>query len=86
MRAVAQSSAGSALLRKQAFDEALQSDDSARRKSLSGVDAFVGNTRYYIPNTMVKTRTADGTMLVTAWKSRWAPESFEDKRTKVRKT
>ena len=53
---------------------------------LSGVDAFVGNTRYYIPNTMVKTRTADGTMLVTAWKSRWAPESFEDKRTKVRKT
>ena len=26
-----------------------------------------------IPNTMVKTQAADGTILVTVWKSRWAP-------------
>ncbi len=26
-----------------------------------------------IPNTMVKTQAADGTMLATAWESRWLP-------------
>ena len=35
-----------------------------------------GGTPVPIPNTMVKTRAADGTMLETVWKSRWAPESF----------
>ena len=29
-----------------------------------------------IPNTTVKTQTADGTMLETAWESRWLPETF----------
>ena len=27
-----------------------------------------------IPNTMVKTMTADGTILETVWESRWLPE------------
>ncbi len=27
-----------------------------------------------IPNTMVKTRTADGTILETVWESRWLPD------------
>ena len=27
-----------------------------------------------IPNTMVKTQAADGTMLETAWESRWLPD------------
>ena len=27
-----------------------------------------------IPNTTVKTQAADGTMLETAWESRWVPE------------
>ena len=27
-----------------------------------------------IPNTMVKTQAADGTILVTVWESRWAPD------------
>ena len=27
-----------------------------------------------IPNTMVKTQEADGTMLETAWESRWLPD------------
>ena len=34
----------------------------------------LGDTPVLIPNTMVKTYTADGTMLETAWESRWLPE------------
>ena len=33
-----------------------------------------GVTPVPIPNTMVKTQSADGTMLETAWESRWLPE------------
>ena len=32
-------------------------------------------TPVLIPNTKVKTETADGTMLETAWESRWLPDS-----------
>ena len=32
-----------------------------------------------IPNTMVKTKAADGTMLETAWESRWLPEPLKEK-------
>ena len=34
-----------------------------------------GATPVPIPNTMVKTGTADGTALETVWESRWLPES-----------
>ena len=34
----------------------------------------IGVTPVLIPNTMVKTYTADGTMLETAWESRWVPD------------
>ena len=34
----------------------------------------LGDTPVPIPNTMVKTQAADGTMLETAWESRWLPE------------
>ena len=34
-----------------------------------------GDTPVPIPNTKVKTLTADGTMRETAWESRWLPES-----------
>ena len=34
----------------------------------------LGDTPVPIPNTTVKTRTADGTMLETAWESRWLPD------------
>ena len=34
----------------------------------------LGATPVLIPNTMVKTRAADGTMLETAWESRWLPD------------
>ena len=33
-----------------------------------------GETPVPIPNTTVKTGTADGTMLETAWESRWLPD------------
>ena len=36
-----------------------------------------GETPVLIPNTKVKTETADGTMLETAWESRWLPESLK---------
>ena len=36
----------------------------------------LGVTPVPIPNTMVKTQAADGTMLETAWESRWLPESY----------
>ena len=31
-------------------------------------------TPVHIPNTMVKTKAADDTILVTVWKSRWLPD------------
>ena len=36
----------------------------------------LGDTPVPIPNTMVKTWAADGTMLETAWESRWLPDSL----------
>ena len=33
----------------------------------------LGETPVNIPNTMVKTSSADDTMLETAWESRWLP-------------
>ena len=36
----------------------------------------LGDTPVPIPNTMVKTQTADGTILETVWESRWMPEPF----------
>ena len=35
-----------------------------------------GETPVPIPNTTVKTFTADGTMRATAWESRWLPDFF----------
>ena len=35
----------------------------------------LGDTPVPIPNTMVKTQTADGTLLETARESRWLPDS-----------
>ena len=41
----------------------------------------LGDTPVPIPNTMVKTQAADGTMLVTAWESRWLPDLQKTKTT-----
>ena len=39
----------------------------------------LGATPVPIPNTMVKPQTADGTMLETAWESRWLPDYLKKK-------
>ena len=39
----------------------------------------MGVTPVPIPNTMVKTQTADGTALETVWESRWLPNLFKRK-------
>ncbi len=51
------------------------------RNAIGGENTFTipvamrpGETPVLIPNTMVKTRAADGTMLETAWESRWLPD------------
>ena len=36
----------------------------------------MGDTPVPIPNTTVKTQSADGTMLETAWESRWVPDFY----------
>ena len=36
----------------------------------------MGVTPVPIPNTMVKTQSADGTTLETAWESRWVPDFY----------
>ena len=40
------------------------------------VSMRLGDTPVPIPNTTVKTQSADGTMLETAWESRWVPDHF----------
>ena len=40
----------------------------------------LGDTPVPIPNTTVKTQAADGTLLETAWESRWLPEHFKKKK------
>ena len=40
----------------------------------------LGDTPVPIPNTTVKTQSADGTALETVWESRWAPDQKERNR------
>ena len=42
----------------------------------------LGDTPVPIPNTTVKTQSADGTALETVWESRWAPDQKENNRLK----
>ena len=42
----------------------------------------LGDTPVPIPNTTVKTQSADGTALETVWESRWAPDQKENNRRK----
>ena len=55
---------------------------SKARKDLAKNSSFLvamrlGATPVPIPNTMVKTQTADGTALETVWESRWPPNLKE---------
>ncbi len=40
----------------------------------------LGDTPVPIPNTTVKTQSADGTALETVWESRWAPDQKKNRR------
>ena len=40
----------------------------------------LGDTPVPIPNTTVKTQSADGTALETVWESRWVPDQKENNR------
>ena len=40
----------------------------------------LGDTPVPIPNTTVKTQSADGTALETVWESRWAPDQEKKNR------
>ena len=40
------------------------------------VSMRLGDTPVPIPNTMVKTQSADGTIPETVWESRWMPVHF----------
>ena len=46
----------------------------AEDKSKFLVAMRLGDTPVPIPNTTVKTQSADGTPLETAWESRWLPD------------
>ena len=43
----------------------------------------MGDTPVPIPNTTVKTQSADGTALETVWESRWAPDQKRKKQAKL---
>ena len=47
----------------------------------------MGETPVPIPNTMVKTQAADGTVLETIWESRWLPDQKKEtlKKDKIKK-
>ena len=47
---------------------------SKEHKKKLPVAMRLGETPVHIPNTMVKTQAAYGTMLETAWESRWLPD------------
>ena len=49
-------------------------DTGGRGNEKIPVAMRAGDTPVLIPNTKVKTCAADGTMLETAWESRWLPE------------
>ena len=54
-----------------------QKKDTKKTSEEFPVAMRLGDTPVPIPNTMVKTRAADGTMLETAWESRWLPDSLK---------
>ena len=57
----------------------LRTEVQRRKPGILPVAMRLGDTPVPIPNTMVKTQTADGTMLETAWESRWLPDFLKRK-------
>ena len=57
-----------------ATEVAKQLPMALRQQRLFLVAMRLGVTPVHIPNTMVKTQTADDTILETVWESRWLPD------------
>ena len=51
--------------------ERMQRNETSKRFPVA---MRLGDTPVPIPNTMVKTQAADGTILETVWESRWLPD------------
>ena len=72
------------LLSKEEKVRVLNTVESLIKKVLTfPVPMRVWETPVPIPNTTVKTQAADGTMLETAWESRWVPEYLLKSLTRV---
>ena len=56
------------------WEEQETAEDSHEVTDYFLVAMRLGGTPVPIPNTMVKTQTADGTILETVWESRWLPD------------
>ena len=64
-------------MRKQEFSETMEKECVllfSYQAETFLVPMRLGETPVPIPNTTVKTQSADGTALETVWESRWAPD------------
>ena len=64
-------------MRKQEFSETMEKECVllfSYQAETFLVPMRLGDTPVPIPNTTVKTQSADGTALETVWESRWAPD------------
>ena len=67
-------------MRKQEFSETMEKECvlllsyQGKNQTKLLVPMRLGETPVPIPNTTVKTQSADGTTLETVWESRWAPD------------
>ena len=53
-----------------------KSRETKNENKIFPVAMRLGDTPVPIPNTMVKTQAADGTILETVWESRWVPDLY----------
>ena len=58
-----------------------KSRETKNENKIFPVAMRLGDTPVPIPNTMVKTQAADGTILETVWESRWLPDLQKTKTT-----
>ena len=70
-------------MRKQEFSETMEKECVllfSYQAETFLVPMRLGDTPVPIPNTTVKTQSADGTALETVWESRWAPDQKKKNR------
>ena len=75
-------------MRKQEFSETMEKECVllfSYQAETFLVPMRLGDTPVPIPNTTVKTQSADGTALETVWESRWAPDQKRKSRLSLMK-